>query len=314
MNTTQEKGGPPKLKFLFVQDLLPQLRREILTPPVGVRLLTWSKFNDLTGGLRMHELSLMTSDTGTGKTTFLANLAVQAILQNFGVYIASVEIGPVAFLLAMISVLAQKDFNTGEAFPAHVWEEIEREWIPLLLKSGRVVFANHEARVAASTLTEEMTEAHQKYGSKFAILDNFQFFSMIPRAEEALIEQDKTIREFVQHSRRVPMHQFLIVHCRKTQNDNGRVEAMADLKGSKTLCDEAANVFALNRPKTDVIMRGDARRTDRELLMLKLRRRGKNVGKAVQFFYDEGLYGEINFGDKAQEAPKKTHEQMGIGL
>lgn len=313
MSQTTQDSTPPKLKFLFVQDLLPRLRQEVLTPPIGVRLLSWDRFNTLTGGLRMHELSLMTSDTGTGKTTFLANLAVQAVLQGFGVYIASVEIGPVAFLLAMISVLAQRDFNTGEAFPPSTWEQIEREWIPLLVKSGRVVFANHDSRVAAATLTAEMSEAHERFGTKFAILDNFQFFSMVPRAEEALIEQDKAIREFVTHSKRVPMHTFLIVHCRKTQNDNGRIEQMADMKGSKTLSDEAANVFALNKPRSDLIAKGDAQRTDRELLFLKLRRRGKNVGKHVAFYYDEGLYGELKLSAEGKlQAPKQ--EQLGIGL
>ena len=315
MNEMQQNGNePPKLKFLFVPDLLARLKQEVLTPPIGVRLLSWERFNNLTGGLRMHELSLMTSDTGTGKTTFLANLAVQAVLQGFGVYIASVEIGPVAFLLAMISVLAQKDFNTGEAFPTSTWEQIEREWLPLLMKSGRVVFANHDSRVQASILTAEMAEAHEKFGSKFAILDNFQFFSMMTRAEDALMEQDRTIREFVQHSRKVPMHQFLIVHCRKTQNDNGRVEQLADLKGSKTLCDEAANVFALNRARTEMIQKGSARRSDRELLFLKLRRRGKNVGKNVIFAYDEGMYAEMKFDQDGKPKDSEQDRQMGIGL
>lgn len=304
---------PPRARFLFVNDLLPRLKQEVLSPPQGVQLLSWNKFNEYTGGMRMHELSLMTSDTGTGKTTFLANLATQVLLQGHGIYVASVEIGAVAFLLAMISVLAQKDYNTGERFTEQDWARIEREWIPLLLKGGRIVFANHDSKVSPKILCDEMEEANQKWGTKFAILDNFQFFSTVTSADSALMEQDQNIRFFVDHAKRVPMHQFLIVHCRKTQNDNGRVDSLSDMKGSKTLADEAANVFALNRPTTEAIGKGTAYSTDREVKFLKLRRRGKNVGRYVRFYYDDGLYGEIR-AEHDRKALAAGDKQLEIGL
>jgi hypothetical protein len=83
---------------------------------------------------------------------------------------------------------------------------------------------------------------------------------------------------------------FLIVHTRKTNNDNQRVESLADMKGSKTLADEAWNVIALNKPKTEDLENNRSLPSDREILALKLRFRGQNVGRSVRFVFKNGRY------------------------
>jgi RecA-family ATPase len=237
----------------------------------------------------------VTSGTGTGKTTFLANVAQQVNTLGVGVYVASVEIGPVAFLLAMLSVVSRLDLNTGDKYDDATVEKVKAKWLPLL-RAGRLIFAKYDDRIDPTVLAEEIIDAHKKYGIKFAILDNLQFFSQVVEQSNERSEQDRVIREFVRVVKKVPVHLFLVVHTRKTNNDNQRVESLSDLKGSKTLVDEAWNVFALNKAPTDEINRGNASWSDREILILKMRRKGKHVGKTIPFKFTEGVYAEAKSG------------------
>jgi KaiC/GvpD/RAD55 family RecA-like ATPase len=282
-------------RFLTLADLESRVVDELSNPPPGIELPYWPTLNQYTGGFRGGEISLVASGTGTGKTTILANIAVQLNTRGIGTYIASVEIGPVAFLLAMLSVVSQMDLNTGDKYSPEIVERVRTNWMPLL-RAGRLMFAKHEDRTDPTRLAEDIIEAHQRHGVKFAILDNLQFFSQIVEAQNERAEQDRVIREFVRVVKRVPVHIFLIVHTKKTNNDNQRVESMSDLKGSKTLVDEAWNVFALNKAPTDEIKRGNASWSDREIVLLKMRRRGKHVGKSIRFRFDEGTYAESTQG------------------
>lgn len=278
--------------FNFLSDLEPKIEQELINPPSGIRLPYWDRFNALTGGLRMRELTLLTSGTGTGKTTFLANLATQTAVMGLGSYIASVEIGSVAFVLAMLSVVSKRDLNTGEKFDRETVEAVKKKWLPIL-RAGRLVFSKHDDRISPEVLTAEIIEAHEKHGVKFAILDNLQFFSQIVDARQERIEQDRVIRHFVRVVKQYDIHLFLIVHSRKPSNDdNQRIESLSDLKGSKTLSDEAWNIFALNKPKTALIEEGKAQMSDREILILKMRRLGKNVGRSIRFNFQDGRYTE----------------------
>jgi len=278
-------------RFLTLTDLESRVVEELRNPPFGVELPYWPTMTTYTGGFRGGEISLVTSGTGTGKTTMLANIATQINTLGIGTYIASVEIGPVAFLLAMISVVSQMDLNTGDKYDEATIERVKSKWMPLL-RAGRLIFGRHDDRVDPTKLAEEIIEANQKYGVKFAILDNLQFFSQVVDAQNERAEQDRVIREFVRVVKRVPVHIFLVVHTRKTNNDNQRVESLSDLKGSKTLVDEAWNVFALNKAPSEEIHRGNASWSDREIVILKMRRRGKHVGKSIRFKFHEGVYAE----------------------
>jgi KaiC/GvpD/RAD55 family RecA-like ATPase len=286
-------------QFLTLTDLESRVAEELRNPPEGIELPYWPTFNRFTGGLRGGELSLITSGTGTGKTTILANIATQLNTMGVGSYIASVEIGAVAFLLAMLSVVARRDFNTGDRYDEETIAQVKSKWLPLL-RAGRLIFARHDDRIDPTALAAEIIEAHKKYGIKFAILDNLQFFSRVVEAMNERAEQDRVIREFVRVVKAVPVHLLLIVHTKKTDNDNQRVESLSDLKGSKTLVDEAWNVFALNKAPTDLIHQGTATWSDREIVILKMRRRGKNVGRSIKFKFNEGVYAEASLTGGAQ--------------
>jgi replicative DNA helicase len=64
-------------QFLTLDKLETRVLEELRNPPEGIQLPYWPTFNVMTGGLRGGELTLVTSGTGTGKTTFLANIATR---------------------------------------------------------------------------------------------------------------------------------------------------------------------------------------------------------------------------------------------
>jgi KaiC/GvpD/RAD55 family RecA-like ATPase len=275
--------------YYTLTDLEGRVAEQLANPPEGIRIPAWPGLHDLVGGWRMHELTLLPSGTGTGKTTLLANLASHLNALTVGCYIASVEIGAVAFLLSMLSVLSGRNLTLGEKYSPEVVEEVRRHWLPMF-RNARLLFSRHDDRVSPEVLCQEIEEAHTKYGVRFVILDNLQFFSQVVEQERERAEQDRVIREFVRLVKKLPIHVFLIVHTRKTNNDNQRVESLADMKGSKTLADEAWNVIALNKPKTEDLENNRSLPSDREILALKLRFRGQNVGRSVRFVFKNGRY------------------------
>ena len=55
----------------------------------------WTEFDNLLGGLRPNELTILTGETGSGKTTWAVNLGYRLSKDNHPVLIASFEMKPV---------------------------------------------------------------------------------------------------------------------------------------------------------------------------------------------------------------------------
>jgi len=68
--------------------------------------------DEILGGLRSHELTVVTGDTGSGKTTFAANLALNvAERTNTGVWITSQEMRPAKVLEKMGSIILKQSIR-----------------------------------------------------------------------------------------------------------------------------------------------------------------------------------------------------------
>ena len=253
---------------------------ELLKPYPSMRLPDWDLFNQATGGFRPREFSILCGATGSGKTTWLANVSAQLLKAEVKHFVMSVETGHTDFMKRILSVLSSTDLNAVDSVDQSFVDGLHAKY-EAQIHSGLVQFSLYENRVRLEQLIHDLQWMHDKKGCKVAMIDNLNFFMEVSTAANSVIEMDKVVHELIMFCKRVEMHIIMVMHPKKTEH--GRVESEFDIKGSSTAVQEAHNVFLFNRPKDA----SDSNSYDRELKIAKMRRRGKMVGKTI-------VYGNFN--------------------
>jgi HrpA-like RNA helicase len=261
----------------------------LILPYPSIKLPDWTIFNELTGGLRSREYTILCGPTGSGKTTWLANLSMQMLLKRVPHFVASVETGPIDFICRVMSAFARFDMNTGDPVPLEKVKKVRTDYANIF-ESSDLMLSLYENRISVHQLLRDLIRAHDEYGCKVAMLDNLNFFLEITSAQNERIEMDKTTHELIMFCKQVDMHIIMVMHPKKT--DHGRVESEFDIKGSSSAVQEAHNVFLFNRPTEDQQEAGYTEQHFRELKFAKLRRRGKYVGQRILYRNLDSYYHE----------------------
>lgn len=269
-----------------LDELYADAASRLLSPLPGIKTAHWPMFNLITGGLRPKEYSIICGPTGAGKTTWLANLSAQLLLQQEKHFVASVETGPIDYIARIMSAFARFDMNTGDKVPLERLKKLHSDY-ESIWRSQNLILSLYENRISCSQLLADLFVAHDKHGCKVAILDNLNFFLEITSAQNERIEMDRVTHELVMFCKQVNMHVIMVMHPKKT--DHGRVLSEFDIKGSSTAVQEAHNVFLLNRPSPEQEDMGFKRTQFRELTFRKLRRRGGYEGARIML-QNEGSY------------------------
>lgn len=262
----------------FLKDLWVPVASSLLEPHPSVKLGRFQLLNTATGGLRANEFSILCGATGVGKTTLCANLSACFIDEKVPHYVASVETGPHDYARRILSVYANEDLNTGDVVPVDKFEKVFKENKERLVhKSTRVSL--YEDRFSVSTLMENLDYEIANHGTKVAIIDNLNFFMDVTSVTNQVIEMDRVIHELIMFCKSRPIHVIMVMHPKKT--DSGRVMSEFDIKGSSTAVQEAHNVFLFNRVGQDLIDQEVAAYGDREIMIAKMRRKGRFVGSRL---------------------------------
>jgi KaiC/GvpD/RAD55 family RecA-like ATPase len=240
----------------------------------------WHYLDRALRGFREREFTVFCGPTGIGKTTLLANLACQFLVQHIPVFVASVETGPNDFLRKMMSVVTGEELTYGESGKTRI-KEIAAENQSMFLNPMHV-FSNYDSRVSHKRLLADLLYSHEKNGTKVALVDNLNFLMDVQDAKQGVVQMDRAIHDFIVFVKKVPMHVIMVMHPRKTEN--GRVESEFDIKGSSTAVQEAANVVLWNRLKdeTDAPMEFEPKLC-REMKLAKVRKNGRGVGSRIIF-------------------------------
>jgi len=287
---TQENFDPSNRHTMQpISELWPDASAELLYPFPSICLPDWPHFNEVTGGLRPNEFTILCGPTGCGKTTFLANLSMQLLLKTVPHFVASVETGHTDFIKRVMSAFRREDWNTGESISADLLKDFFRSY-ENILKSNDLILSLYEDRFSVETLMNDLETARTKHGCKIAMIDNLNFILDVTTANQQIVEMDRVVHSLIMFCKKIGMHIIMVMHPKKT--DGGRVESEFDIKGSSTAVQEAHNVLLFNRPTTADEQRGYDRDTFRELKIAKLRRRGKYVFKRIMFRNMNSYYAE----------------------
>lgn len=307
--------------FVALRDAVIDGVESLVHPPESIRIASMPIFDQAIGGLRPREFTILCGSTGVGKTTFIANLSAELVNQQTPHLVASVETGHLDFFRRVASVWMQQDLNTGEPVSAQTIKELSRSHFSKL-NSAYLQLALYENRTTVESLMHDMITAHEKFGTKIAIIDNLNFFMEVTRSADTLIEMDRVIHELIIFCKQVDMHVIMIMHPKKNAANarDTRVESEFEIKGSSLAVQEAHNVFLLNRPRQEDVDSGSAHPTDREIKIAKMRRRGLSVGKRFLFecknsvsYTEKGMVSENEFkqSDNANRTSSGSRKSWG---
>jgi len=269
---------------------------QLAKPFPSLLLNDWKHWNQLTGGFRKHEFSIFCGSTGSGKTTFLANVSAQLLKQGTRHFVMSVETGRHDWMRRVLSVLAGRDLNTGEAIDAEYLSKLTAKHLDLLSRDC-IELSHYEDRTPVEQLKHDLRYMLDR-GCGIAFIDNLNFFMEVTTAQNAVIEMDRVIHDLIIFVKQHPIHIVMVMHPKKGQGvASTRVESEFDVKGSSTAVQEAQNVFLWNRPRREDVDALKRKPTDRELILAKMRRRGLYVGSTLIFGSEDGTsYAEKGFG------------------
>lgn len=267
---------------------------ELTKPYPSIKLPGWPKFNEFTGGLRPREFSILCGPTGVGKTTALSNISAQLITSGIKHFVLSVETGHTDYMKRIMSVLAKRDINAGDAVDREVLKKIH-DTHKETLTSNLIEFSLYDNRLPVEDLIKDLKYMVLKKKCQVAIVDNLNFLLDVTTAANQIVEMDRVVHELIMFCKQHEVHLFLVMHPRKT--DGGRVESEYDIKGSSTSVQEAHNIFLLNRTteEDDPDKYDGPSTSDREIKIVKMRRRGQHVGRKIFFACKETVYTEKGF-------------------
>ena len=231
-----------------VQHVVEAAKVELISPYPSTSITMWPRFTDITGGTSGQEFSILCGATGTGKTTFLANLSMNLLMQKEKHFVASVSTGDTDFVKRVMSAFMEEDLNTGAKISPGKVAEFDKRFGDRF-DSDNLMLSLFSNRISLSQLLSDLEIAHVRHGCKIAMLDNLNFFMEMTAEKNAIVEMDRTIHELVMFCKRIDMHVIMVMHPKKTEN--GRVESEFDIKGSSTAVQEAHNVFLFNRPRDE---------------------------------------------------------------
>jgi len=275
------------MSFVNLKDCFTEVIEELINPVEGIKLRMLPSFNTLMGGLREKEFTILCGGTGTGKTTLLANVSTDLLLQQIPHFIASVETGHKDFIKRVLSVLAEENLNIGVPVAQEkiikVFNQYEK-----FIKTSQAYLSLYDNRVDVSVLLREIKTHIETRGIKIAILDNINFFLDVVCAKDSVVEMDRVIHDFIMFCKQNPIHIIMVMHPRKPEAGN-RVRNEYDIKGSSTAVQEAHNIILLNRPSDEMIDMGLASKYDRELILAKSRVFGMSVGRKYMLIGKNGV-------------------------
>lgn len=263
----------------------------------------WPALDNLIGGIREGEVTLITGDTGSGKSTFASALALN-LAKAGGVFFAPFELGArrqVAKWVRQTAGAPPDSLSRGEVETA--LDKLESLPIWILKRYGSI---------SIEAVKNTVGFCVARLGVKFIILDHLHF--MVKEGPEERAELDGMLKALAQIAVDTRASIFVLAHPRQIPNSgeknaDNRIVQLSDLKGSAGLKQHSDNVWSVWRPrKFDRAEEGEAAGLSKAIIyVLKCRDDYGREGRAAfNYSVAAATFSEAaqNFGEGAGIAGK----------
>ncbi len=199
----------------------------------------WRHLDSFLQGIRKGEVTVITADTGAGKTTFCTQLMVNCAMQGIPVWINSWEMKPETIMRKLASIVLRRPMKM-QNFSHHENEQFD-EWC-----SRYKVYVNPTTIGTDITKLGIQLRKAKALGIEIVMLDHLDYLIKNNRDKHEAIEE--TVKELHELAFSLSMHFFLICHPRQTSTASEEI-GIHSLKGSSAIKQYADNVIILHRCK-----------------------------------------------------------------
>ncbi len=249
---------------------LPDLPREYRAAIDKGYSTGWRCLDRYLQGIRAGEVTVITADTGAGKTTFATQLLINVAEQGVPVWVNSWEMRPEVTLRKIASVAIRRpmkliDFSEDDNVAFDAWAQ------------SHAIYINQDTIGSTiDTLTENLVRA-ESLGVKCVMLDHLDYLVNFNREKlhEAI---DATIKRLHELAFSLRMHFLLICHPR--QGSGADDVGLHSIKGSSSIKQYADNILILHRTS-----RSDKKAPPTELRVTVAKNRMFGVEGSANLYY-----------------------------
>lgn len=205
----------------------------------------WSGLDTLLGGVRPGEVTVVTADTGSGKSMFCSEWSLRMAEMRVPSALASFELGSEEVVSRVLTQVAKKSLYS------FLEDTLALQSVISNVSSVPFYFLDLRGSIAMDDLRAVLKWGVVRYGVRFIVLDHLHYFMRVNDWSHERQEIDHWVRTLCQWAEEWSTHIVLVVHPSKRGQDmkgKGRIK-LGDLKGSSGISQEAHNVLALYRAR-----------------------------------------------------------------
>jgi archaellum biogenesis ATPase FlaH len=248
---------------------------------IDVGLSTGFKSLDhVLGGLRKEELTLITSETGSGKTTFAMNLVVNLVNQSASVWINSFEMKDRSIRRKIAGIVLKKEIDTQKINDCDVKKF--KEWE----QKHKIYINSHDNYMYIDKLKKEVEFACLGYKVDYIVFDHLDFLYDV-QDKNAFAAVSKVMQELHILCSRYKIGIILIAHPKQIQGVVREI-TFNDLKGGSCIRQMSENIIILTRK--DLINSEESGKTT--VSVVKNRELGKIGRFDLKYNYKSCIYSD----------------------
>ena len=242
----------------------------------------FKKLDGFLSGLRLGECTVITADTGVGKTTFCLQLLFNLAKEGKGVWINSYEMKPEVVLRKFSS------FILGYTKRIEAFTEEEIKLYEDFCVDKKLYFNPKQSKSDLKSLREQIECAKLVYDVDFVLIDHLDYISSTVKKANLHEAIDDAVREIHALCLEFNIHVLLVVHPVQGIGPDGEVK-LNQLKGSAGIKQYADNILTLQR------MDRNGGQDEKESRVKVNVRKNRMFGKEGFFFlyYDASLDGYL---------------------
>lgn len=226
------------IRIQHIADLADEIEQDLATPAKLVGVPTGSSQLDACIGGDRPGLTVVTGDTGSGKTTFTTWQAVQRARMGVPVLLSAFEQGYKKVAQKVLRQFVGGDFTqVDRATRDAAWAEIRKLPIQIIRHHGRMSYADVVATIRRSV---------RRSGVKWIQLDHLGYITD-PAAKDPVRDIEMIVQGLALLSVQpdIEVCLWLVAHPNSAPGSQGRRVTVHDLKGSSAIKQEASVVLSV---------------------------------------------------------------------
>lgn len=229
----------------------------------GVQIRS-SKFNEIMGGIRLKELTILIGHSGHGKTTLALNIAswVEVLANGYNTLILPFENRIESVIQKMVEIETGESIYRYNSVNQTMMLDKSKEWIDeqiTKLDERHIWFLNKKnsdkyGYYTVDKLEEIIRCAVKFYDVKFVLIDHLHYFLKLSESNHPVLVIDEAMRRIKLLSEELNIHVLMIVHPNKTEDgrDGKPVKlGMNSGKGASSIVQECDNYWTVERHDAD---------------------------------------------------------------